>query len=86
MEMNPVQNKDVEAPSGAPREYDEKAARRARRMRRLKTALAWTAVVLVIAFLILFISYKVGRFESILDMLDFIRRHFQYADMFKPAR
>ena len=51
--------------------------------RRILTILAWTIVLLVVFFLVRLISSKVGRFESITDMLYFINQHFVYADTFK---
>lgn len=52
------------------------------RRRKVLVALAWTAVVLVVCFLVLFLSSKIGRFESIGDMLYFINQHFAYSELF----
>lgn len=65
------------------RESQEKEQRNKRLKRKVLKVLAWTFVVAIVAFLVLFISSKVGQFESIADMLDFISRHFAYADLFR---
>lgn len=57
---------------------DEENDRRYRRWKRkIPTILAWTAVVIVVALLVLFISSKVGRFESIPEMMQFIQQFFR---------
>lgn len=55
---------------------DEEYDRRYRRWkRRVPAVIAWALVVLIVAFLVLYISRKVGQFESIPDMLFFIGQH-----------
>ncbi|MGI6104656.1 MAG: hypothetical protein ACOYD7_00500 [Raoultibacter sp.] len=45
-------------------------------MRKLFTAVTWIAVVLAVGVLILFIASKIGQFESIQSMMDFVMNQF----------
>ncbi len=45
-------------------------------IKKIAIAILWVAAIAVVAFLVLFIASKVGQFNSIGDMLDYIWAQF----------
>ena len=50
--------------------------RKQRKQKKMRKFLIWTAVVIVVIFLTLFLSSRIGRFDSIASMLVYIRSQF----------
>jgi len=60
-------------------EGETERKRKKRKSRAIKIALKiviWCIIILIVVFLTLFLSSKIGEFESIADMLRFIRSQF----------
>ena len=61
---------DVQQNSGEERKEKKKDSRTARRVRSI---IIWVVVIALMIFVVFFLSYKIGEFESIPDMFNFIR-------------
>jgi cell division septal protein FtsQ len=77
MEQKPDINEEL-TPEARRRADEEIKARRAKRKRRtagrtVALVIVWLVVIAAVVFLTLFIASKIGEFDSISDMLEFIK-------------